>query len=190
MRSRIVAPEDAGRLNYWLNGTGAAIAAGIVLALPGIGLGVLHADVGIAGLGVVDIAGEFEFTKQSADVMTQGMNVGFDIANQRADSTMIGNLTVTKAAGSGVTKVRCKLNPGKPYTIKYVTTSTDNSNNLATLTTGLGVNPSGPWIVQIGASAGGVMRAPQGTVAWTTGTVVVTDSGLGTSEVIHLAIWP
>ncbi len=191
MRNRLVAPEDAGRIK-WVNGTGAAIAAGVVVVLAGIGLGVVHADIPAAAgsLGVLDIAGEFEFTKQSADVLTQGQNVGFDIANQRVDSTKIGNLTVMAAAGSGVTKCRVKLNPGKPYTIKYVTTAGDNTANLATLDTGLGVNPTGPWLVQIGASAAGVMRAPQGTVVWTTGTVVVTDSGLGTSEVIHLSIWP
>jgi predicted RecA/RadA family phage recombinase len=192
MKNRI---HDAGESHVWTftNASGVAKTAGTVVAIGAL-LAMLQVDVAAANgsQSAAQVGGVFEVTKQSADVMAQGQIVGYDIANQRADSTFIGNLEVFEAAGSGKTTVLLRFpNVAVPLRKKYTASADDNTNNFAIINTGLGATPTGPVLVLI-QTAAGVYRVPQGVVEWLTGAdlgkLKIADSGLAAGEFIHVFV--
>lgn len=193
MKSRVLDASEAFALTF-VNGTGAAIASGAVALLTAGLLGVAQADIPIAGTGVLQVGGVFTVAKQSSDVMTQGQTVGFDLANQRADSTFAGNLIVVAAAGNGATTVDVRF-PGAPTPLvfKRTVSSGEDAANAVVVNTGMGVTLAGPKLVQI-ESTGNVHRSPQGALTWGTsgnvGKLTINDTGLAVSEVVHGIIYP
>lgn len=179
----------------FVNASGVAKAAGSIVLIGSV-LACLHTDVAAANgsTGTAYTGVTVTVTKQSADVMTKGQIVGFDLANQRADSTFAGNCEVIEDAGSGKTEVIIRLAGERiPLTIKYTCSAGDDSANAATINTGLGQTAAGPVLVQI-ESTGGVKRSPQGANTWGTsgnvGKLTINDSGLAVNEIIHLVVYP
>lgn len=163
-----------------------AKSAGAIVAI-GRGFGRCFADIADGAIGTVHVRGiEIEVPKNTGVSYAAGDKVIWSATNSYVVSAGPNGhgWTVVEAAGSSATKVRVLLTEDPHvYGNKYTTDATDNTNNFATFTTGLGAIPAGITRVDI-ISSGNVHRKPQGAVAWTLGTCVVNDSGLAASEVI------
>lgn len=192
MKTRVYDATESFALPF-VNGTGAAIAAGAFLLFGGL-IACAQCDIAAAAgsTGTVQIGGVFEVTKQSADAMTQGQTVGYDFDNQRADSTFGGNLVVVEAAGSGVLTVKVRLSTSNLMVVKHTASAGEGTADAIVIDFGVNATPTGPVEIQI-ESTTGVRRAPQGVNSWGTSTnlgkLTVNDSGLLVNEILHVFAW-
>lgn len=116
--------QQPGEVLDWTNATGAAVAAGDVVAISNI-LGVALVDIANGATGSVSISGVYTLPKVSAAVIAQGDSLTWDVSAGAFDdhdaSPATGDITgaaavAFEAAGNGATTLAVKLT-GVPGTV-------------------------------------------------------------------------
>ena len=197
LTTKIKAGPESSQID-WKNTTGSSVSIGAIVKV-GRRYGRLFssangnasaAAVAANEYGVVDMAGIFKVPKVTATAYAVGDEVIWSATNSKvyAAGTRGKGWQVVEAAVNGDTTVLVRFNDNiHTWGTEYTTDATDNSNNYATIDTGLGATPTGLVTARI-STAAGVHRMPQGVVEWLLtsdlGKIKISDSGLAASEIV------